>query len=75
MGEKESSVLPSVCEPLSRAADPGAVKTEILREVPGWLRDFCYYVLGFLRVLSLPEAGSRAILDAALAAEVCSLVY
>ncbi|KAH9309826.1 hypothetical protein KI387_037737, partial [Taxus chinensis] len=49
------------------AADPGAVETCILREVPTWLSYATYKVLKYLCLLQSPRTGSRAIIDAALA--------
>lgn len=49
------------------AADPGAVNTNILREVPKWLAQLSRVVLSLLGLLQLPTAGASAVLAAATA--------
>lgn len=57
------------------AADPGAVKTCIFREVPMWLSWLVFKVLKCLCLLQSPRKGSRAIVDAALAPQELSGLY
>ncbi|KAM7260892.1 hypothetical protein ACFE04_026367 [Oxalis oulophora] len=49
------------------AADPGAVKTNIMRELPLCISYLALFGLKFLGFLQTPENGVSAILDAALA--------
>lgn len=49
------------------AADPGAVSTNILREVPNWLAQLSRVVLSLLGLLQLPSTGASAVLAAATA--------
>ncbi|URE00572.1 short chain dehydrogenase [Musa troglodytarum] len=49
------------------AADPGAVATNIMRELPPSLKRLAFLVLGFLQLLQSPEIGVDSIIDAALA--------
>ncbi|XP_073006851.1 uncharacterized protein [Typha latifolia] len=48
-------------------ADPGIVKTDIMRELPPTLSRLAFTVLRFLHLLQWPEIGVRPIIDAALA--------
>ncbi|BBN05524.1 hypothetical protein MPTK1_3g13860 [Marchantia polymorpha subsp. ruderalis] len=57
------------------AADPGIVRTNIMRELPSSLVSFTYFVLSILRLLQDPSDGSKAVLDAALAPEDVSGEY
>lgn len=51
-------------------ADPGVVKTNIMREVPSYVSWVAFTILRLLRLLQLPEDGVSSILDAALASPV-----
>lgn len=51
-------------------ADPGVVKTNIMREVPTYLSRVAFTILMLLRLLQLPKDGVNSILDAALASPV-----
>ncbi|CAM8891286.1 unnamed protein product [Rhodiola kirilowii] len=55
--------------------DPGAVKTNLLREVPSYLSYTAFVVLKLIGLLQSPEKGARCIVDAALAPEEISGVY
>lgn len=57
------------------AADPGAVETCILREVPMWLSWLVFKFLKCFCLLQSPRKGSRAIIDAALAPPEFSGLY
>ncbi|KAJ7959306.1 putative Short-chain dehydrogenase [Quillaja saponaria] len=57
------------------AADPGAVQTNIMREVPTSLSCMAFTVLKLLGLLQSPESGVSSILDAALAPPETSGVY
>lgn len=57
------------------AADPGVVKTNIMREVPTCLSQFAFCVLKLLGLLQSPDTGVRSIVDAALAPLEISGVY
>ncbi|GLJ18384.1 hypothetical protein SUGI_0325530 [Cryptomeria japonica] len=57
------------------AADPGAVETRILREVPNWLSFVIFKVMKYLCLMQSPTMGSRAIVDAALAPPEASGKY
>lgn len=54
-------------------ADPGAVETNIMRELPPCLSRLAFMVLRFLHLLQSPESGVDSILDAALAPPVSFL--
>ncbi|KAL0541717.1 hypothetical protein IC582_021772 [Cucumis melo] len=56
-------------------ADPGVVKTNIMREVPTYLSRVAFTILMLLRLLQLPKDGVNSILDAALASPETSGVY
>lgn len=56
-------------------ADPGVVKTNIMREVPAYLARVAFTILRLLRLLQLPKDGVNSILDAALASPETSGVY
>ncbi|XP_022939811.1 dehydrogenase/reductase SDR family member on chromosome X-like [Cucurbita moschata] len=56
-------------------ADPGVVKTNIMREVPTYLSRVAFTILRLLRLLQLPEDGVNSILDAAFALSETSGVY
>ncbi|XP_010543515.1 PREDICTED: short-chain dehydrogenase TIC 32, chloroplastic [Tarenaya hassleriana] len=49
------------------AADPGSVKTNIMREVPRHLALMAFCILKLVRMLQSPEDGVKSIIDAALA--------
>lgn len=57
------------------AADPGFVKTNIMREVPSHLSQIAYLVLRILGLLQSPESGISSIIDAALSPPEVSGVY
>ncbi|XP_031274733.1 dehydrogenase/reductase SDR family member on chromosome X-like isoform X1 [Pistacia vera] len=57
------------------AADPGVVKTNIMREVPSSISHVAFIVLKLLGLLQLPENGINSILDAALSPPETSGVY
>uniref|UniRef100_A0A803MBY9 Uncharacterized protein n=1 Tax=Chenopodium quinoa TaxID=63459 RepID=A0A803MBY9_CHEQI len=56
-------------------ADPGAVRTNIMREIPQCLSQLAFAVLRFLGILHFPEKGISSILDAALAPPETSGMY
>uniref|UniRef100_A0A803L3L0 Uncharacterized protein n=1 Tax=Chenopodium quinoa TaxID=63459 RepID=A0A803L3L0_CHEQI len=56
-------------------ADPGAVKTNIMREIPQCLSQLAFAVLRLLGILHFPEKGISSILDAALAPPETSGMY
>ncbi|KAK8704109.1 hypothetical protein V6N13_047742 [Hibiscus sabdariffa] len=60
---------------LISAADPGFVKTNIMREFPSYLSNLAFQVLRILGLLQSPEDGVSSILDAALAPPEVSGVY
>ncbi|KAK4277534.1 hypothetical protein QN277_015521 [Acacia crassicarpa] len=57
------------------AADPGAVQTNIMREVPSIISSLAFKVLGLLGLLQTPEHGISSIIDAALAPPEASGAY
>ncbi|KAL2475071.1 NAD(P)-binding Rossmann-fold superfamily protein [Abeliophyllum distichum] len=57
------------------AVDPGAVKTNIMREIPSSISQMSYIVLKILGLLQSPENAVCSILDAALAPPEISGVY
>lgn len=60
------------------AADPGVVKTNIMREIPSSLSWLAFFVLKLLGLLQSPEVGISSVLDAVHAPPVslpCSLSY
>ncbi|KAL0407473.1 UNVERIFIED_CONTAM: Short-chain dehydrogenase, chloroplastic [Sesamum latifolium] len=57
------------------AADPGAVKTNIMREIPSCVSQMAFIVLKFLGLLQSSKTGVCSILDAALAPPEVSGVY
>lgn len=59
------------------AADPGAVKTNIMREIPSHVSGIAFMSLKLLGILQSPENGIHSILDAALAppVSISSLVW
>ncbi|KAE8685787.1 Detected protein of confused Function [Hibiscus syriacus] len=63
------------CHVSVNAADPGCVKTNIMREVPSCLSNLSFRVLGLFGLLQSPEKGVSSILDAALAPPEVSGVY
>ncbi|XP_052298328.1 uncharacterized protein LOC102614094 isoform X7 [Citrus sinensis] len=62
-------------EGYDQAADPGVVKTNIMREVPSFLSLMAFTVLKLLGLLQSPEKGINSVLDAALAPPETSGVY
>ncbi|XVE82342.1 hypothetical protein DITRI_Ditri15bG0140700 [Diplodiscus trichospermus] len=63
------------CHITVTAADPGIVKTNILREVPYCLSYLAFKSLKLLGLLQSPENGVSSVLDAALAPPETSGVY
>ncbi|XP_062095806.1 uncharacterized protein LOC133801576 [Humulus lupulus] len=63
------------CQISVLAADPGAVKTNLMREVPSCISHVAFVVLNLLGLLQSPENGISSILDAALAPPEISGVY
>ncbi|KAJ6811890.1 dehydrogenase/reductase SDR family member on chromosome X-like isoform X1 [Iris pallida] len=57
------------------SADPGAVETNIMRELPGCLSQLAFTVLRLLCLLQSPEEGVASVVDAALAPEEVSGKY
>ncbi|KAL0328946.1 UNVERIFIED_CONTAM: Short-chain dehydrogenase, chloroplastic [Sesamum calycinum] len=57
------------------ATDPGAVKTNIMREIPSCVSQMAFIVLKFLGLLQSSKTGVCSILDAALAPPEVSGVY
>ncbi|KAJ8537618.1 hypothetical protein K7X08_014158 [Anisodus acutangulus] len=57
------------------AADPGVVKTNIMREIPSYLSWLAFYVLKLLGLLQSPEVGIGSIVDAVHAPPKTSGVY
>lgn len=54
----------------SSAADPGAVQTNIMREIPSPISAMAFTAMRLLGVLQSSETGVSAIVDAALAPPV-----
>lgn len=59
--------MPSEC---SSAADPGAVQTNIMREIPPSVSTMAFTAMKVLGVLQSSESGVSSIVDAALAPPV-----
>ncbi|KAK8308687.1 hypothetical protein V6Z12_D02G076400 [Gossypium hirsutum] len=57
------------------AADPGSVKTNIMREVPSCLSSLAFQVLKSSGLLQSPKNGVSSLIDAALAPPEASGVY
>ncbi|XP_057974734.1 uncharacterized protein LOC131162358 isoform X2 [Malania oleifera] len=57
------------------AADPGAVETNIMREIPSYLSHIAFIALKLLGLLQPAESGVSSILDAALAPPEISGAY
>lgn len=57
------------------AADPGVVKTNIMREIPSCLSWLAFFVLKLLGLLQSPEVGITSVLDAVHAPPETSGVY
>ncbi|XP_047341639.1 dehydrogenase/reductase SDR family member on chromosome X [Impatiens glandulifera] len=57
------------------AADPGVVRTRIMREIPKFLSCTAFSVLKLLGLLQSPEIGIHSIIDAALAPPEISGAY
>ncbi|KFK22293.1 hypothetical protein AALP_AAs50000U000100, partial [Arabis alpina] len=49
------------------AVDPGAVKTNIMHELPSYIQIIAFYGLKILRLMQSPEDAAESIIDAALA--------
>ncbi|KAK9740779.1 hypothetical protein RND81_03G059600 [Saponaria officinalis] len=56
-------------------ADPGAVKTKIMRELPSSLSQLAFSILIPMQLLQFPEEGVSSILDASLAPSGISGMY
>ncbi|GAB2220605.1 hypothetical protein Droror1_Dr00008266 [Drosera rotundifolia] len=63
------------CPVSINAADPGVVRTNIMREVPSFLSSLAFFALKLLGLLQCPDSGVSSILDAALAAPDASGLY
>uniref|UniRef100_A0A803QYT8 Uncharacterized protein n=1 Tax=Cannabis sativa TaxID=3483 RepID=A0A803QYT8_CANSA len=63
------------CQISVLAADPGFVKTNLLREFPSFITQVAFFVLNLVGLLQSPENGISSILDAALAPPEISGVY
>ncbi|KAL8144082.1 hypothetical protein V2J09_017114 [Rumex salicifolius] len=72
---RQLSLNKEKCQVSVIAADPGAVKTNIMRELPSFLSKLAFVVLKQLKLLQSPEDGIQSILDAALAPPEISGVY
>uniref|UniRef100_A0A6N2N7T5 Uncharacterized protein n=1 Tax=Salix viminalis TaxID=40686 RepID=A0A6N2N7T5_SALVM len=57
------------------AADPGAVETNIMRELPSCVSRMAFIALNLLGLLQSPEEGASSVIDAALAPPEISGVY
>ncbi|KAJ6313921.1 hypothetical protein OIU78_017551 [Salix suchowensis] len=57
------------------AADPGAVETNIMRELPSCVSRMAFIALNLLGLLQSPEEGASSVIDAALAPLEISGVY
>ncbi|KAJ6752395.1 hypothetical protein OIU85_002792 [Salix viminalis] len=57
------------------AADPGAVETNIMRELPSCVSHMAFIALKLLGLLQSPEEGASSVIDAALAPPEISGVY
>lgn len=63
-------------QPISvMVVDPGAVKTDIMREVPWYISQTAFFCLQLLGLLQSPEAGVSSMVDAALAHPETSGLY
>ncbi|PWA40891.1 NAD(P)-binding Rossmann-fold superfamily protein [Artemisia annua] len=63
-------------QPISvMVVDPGAVRTDIMREVPWYISQTAFFSLQLLGLLQSPEAGVSSMLDAALAHPETSGLY
>ncbi|KAM6590484.1 hypothetical protein CsatA_013089 [Cannabis sativa] len=63
------------CQISVLVADPGFVKTNLLREFPSFITQVAFFVLNLVGLLQSPENGISSILDAALAPPEISGVY
>ncbi|EOY06868.1 Rossmann-fold NAD(P)-binding domain-containing protein isoform 2 [Theobroma cacao] len=72
---QQLGLMDKPCHVSVTAADPGVVKTNIMREVPSRLSQLAFEVLKLLGLLQSPENGVSSILDAALAPPEASGVY
>ncbi|KAF4403672.1 hypothetical protein G4B88_002525 [Cannabis sativa] len=63
------------CQISVLAADPGFVKTNLLREFPSFITQVAFFVLDLVGLLQSSENGISSILDAALAPPEISGVY
>ncbi|GAB4839347.1 hypothetical protein Ancab_028874 [Ancistrocladus abbreviatus] len=64
---RQLNLTDRTCQVSVIAADPGAVRTNIMREVPLCLSYLAFIALKLLGLLQCPENGVTSILDAALA--------
>lgn len=53
-----------------RAADPGFVKTNLMREYPKYVSAFAFFSFKLIGLLQTPDEGARSSVDAALAPSV-----
>lgn len=53
-----------------RAVDPGAVKTNIMHELPSYIQVMAFCSLKILGLLQSPEDAAESVIDAALAPPV-----
>ncbi|KAG1346612.1 dehydrogenase/reductase SDR family member on chromosome X [Cocos nucifera] len=72
---RQLCVMDPTCTVSVIPADPGAVETNIMRELPPCLSQLAFLVLRFLHLLQSPECGVDSILDAALAPPEASGKY
>ncbi|GMH13880.1 hypothetical protein Nepgr_015721 [Nepenthes gracilis] len=72
---RQFNTTDKTCQVSVIAADPGAVRTNIMREVPSYVSHFSFVALKLLGLLKRPEDGVGSILDAALAPPGTSGVY
>ncbi|XVF38946.1 hypothetical protein REPUB_Repub20aG0146500 [Reevesia pubescens] len=73
--QQQLGLMDKPCHISVNAADPGCVKTNIMREVPSCLSSMAFKVFKLLGLLLSPKNGVSSILDAALAPPEASGVY
>lgn len=73
--QRQINIMDKASQLTVNVADPGAVKTNIMREVPLCLSLLAVSVLKLLGLLQYPENGISSILDAALAPPGTSGMY
>ncbi|XP_037491135.1 dehydrogenase/reductase SDR family member on chromosome X isoform X3 [Jatropha curcas] len=64
---QQLQLMDKPCQVSVNAADPGAVETNLMREVPSCLSRLAFRILKLLGLLQSPDIGACSILDAALA--------